>query len=99
MLATDTFARLDSLINKFELAAGVQVAPGQAKARWDEAVKRYYVMRSMEVLSCSGSLDKGKGKAKEERGDGVAGAGGDENMDEDGKFDDTPRNGRLGGGD
>lgn len=68
MLATDTFTRLDSLIAKFENAAGIQVAPGQAKVRWEEAVKRYWVMRSMEVLSCSGYADKGKGKAKEGAG-------------------------------
>lgn len=80
MLATDTFTRLDSLISKFELAAGIQVAPGQAKARWEEAVNRYWVMRSMEVLSCSGHLDKGKGKAMEEDMDENMG------MIEDGQF-------------
>jgi hypothetical protein len=76
MLATDTFARLDSLIGKFEQAAGIQVAPGQAKTRWEDAVKRYWVMRSMEVLSCSGHLDKGKERAVD--GD----MEGDQQMDE-----------------
>ncbi|KAI9639708.1 uncharacterized protein MKK02DRAFT_40031 [Dioszegia hungarica] len=88
MLATDTFTRLDSLIAKFENAAGIQVAPGQAKVRWEEAVKRYWVMRSMEVLSCSGYADKGKGKAKEgagaEEGD-AAMEDGEEAKDETGR--------------
>lgn len=71
MLATDTFTRLDSLICKFETAAGIQVDPTQAKARWEEAVKRYWVIRSMEVLTCGGMNGGGKGKGKgRDMGDG-----------------------------
>ncbi|TXT08997.1 hypothetical protein VHUM_02471 [Vanrija humicola] len=54
LLACETFTRLQALTSKFEVAAGVRLNDGVVKHRWDEAVKRYWVMKSMDDLSCGG---------------------------------------------
>lgn len=54
LLANDTFTKLDGLVGKFENATGIIVDPSQARMRWEEAVKRYWVMRSMDELTCTG---------------------------------------------
>ena len=75
MLACDTFTRLEHLTAKFENAAGIKLNDGVARTRWDEAVRRYWVMKSMDDLCCglkpSGSGAKDKEKERE-RGMGVA---------------------------
>ncbi|EKD00158.1 hypothetical protein A1Q2_05501 [Trichosporon asahii var. asahii CBS 8904] len=53
LLAHETFDRLQTLTSKFEAAAGVKLNDGVVKARWEEAVKRYWVMKSMDDLCCS----------------------------------------------
>nr|XP_018262833.1 uncharacterized protein I303_04318 [Kwoniella dejecticola CBS 10117]OBR84991.1 hypothetical protein I303_04318 [Kwoniella dejecticola CBS 10117] len=70
LLACDTFTRLDGLTAKFESCAKVKLEEGVVKARWEEAVKRYWVMKSMDELCCTAK----KAAAKELDG---------ENMDED----------------
>ncbi|KAL1411406.1 hypothetical protein Q8F55_002362 [Vanrija albida] len=55
LLACETFTRLQALTSKFEVAAGVRLNDGVVKHRWDEAVKRYWVMKSMDDLSCGGA--------------------------------------------
>ncbi|KAK4689977.1 hypothetical protein P7C73_g110, partial [Tremellales sp. Uapishka_1] len=52
ILASDTLARLDSLADKFEVSAGIKLKEGVVRARWEEAVKRRDVMKSMEKLCC-----------------------------------------------
>nr|XP_019011046.1 uncharacterized protein I206_04354 [Kwoniella pini CBS 10737]OCF49827.1 hypothetical protein I206_04354 [Kwoniella pini CBS 10737] len=70
LLACDTFTRLDGLTAKFESCANVKLEEGVVKARWEEAVKRYWVIRSMNELCCTAK------KAAIKDVDG-------ENMDED----------------
>lgn len=53
LLVCDTFSRLESLTAKFEAAAGVKLNSGVVMHRWEEASKRYWVMKSMDDLSCS----------------------------------------------
>lgn len=53
LLACDTFTRLDALSSKFESAAGLKLNDGVVKSRWEEAVRRYWVMKSMDDLCCS----------------------------------------------
>jgi len=48
ILASDTFTRLEALCAKFEAAATIQLNEGVLKHRWEEAVKRYWMMKSME---------------------------------------------------
>ena len=55
LLACDTFTRIDALGKKFESAAGIKLQDGILKARWEEAVKRYWVMKSMDDLCCGAS--------------------------------------------
>lgn len=90
MLACDTFTRLEHLTAKFENAAGIKLNDGVARTRWDEAVRRYWVMKSMDDLCCglkpsgSGGKDKAKGldvgmdegEVKMEDGEGDGGDGG-----------------------
>ncbi|WVO16117.1 hypothetical protein L204_103784 [Cryptococcus depauperatus] len=52
LLVCETFSRLDSITNKFETCAGVKLHDGVVKTRWEEAVKRYFVMKSMDELTC-----------------------------------------------
>jgi len=62
LLAAETFGRLESLTEKFEVAAGVELDPGAVKNRWEEAVKRYWLTKSMEECCMSmanGSSTKG----------------------------------------
>lgn len=53
LLACETFTRLETLSTKFEAAAGIKLNDGVVKTRWDEAVRRYWVMKSMDDLCCS----------------------------------------------
>ncbi|WWC89197.1 uncharacterized protein L201_004115 [Kwoniella dendrophila CBS 6074] len=53
LLACDTFTRLEGLTTKFEACAKVKLEEGVVKARWEEAVKRYWVMKSMDELCCT----------------------------------------------
>ena len=52
-LACETFTRLDQLTAKFELVAGVNLKPGTVKARWEEAIRRYELVKSLDGLCCS----------------------------------------------
>lgn len=63
LLACDTFGRLAALTAKFESAAGVKLNDGVVKHRWEEAVKRYWVMKSMDDLSCDASSKRANGEA------------------------------------
>ena len=71
MLACDTFTRLEHLTAKFENAAGIKLSDGVARTRWDEAVRRYWVMKSMDDLCCglkpsgSGARDKEKERERD----------------------------------
>lgn len=53
LLACETFTRLETLSTKFEAAAGIKLNDGVVKTRWEEAVRRYGVMKSMDDLCCS----------------------------------------------
>ncbi|WWD17180.1 hypothetical protein CI109_101618 [Kwoniella shandongensis] len=53
LLVCDTFTRLDLLTSKFEACAGVKLNDGVVKSRWEEALNRYWVMKSMDQLTCS----------------------------------------------
>lgn len=53
LLACETFTRLDHLTCKFEAASGVRLGEGVVKTRWEEAVKRYWVMKGMDDLCCT----------------------------------------------
>ena len=57
LLACETFTRLHQLTVKFEAAAGVQLNDGVVKKRWEEAVRRYWVMKSMDDLCCGAKSD------------------------------------------
>ncbi|ORY32800.1 hypothetical protein BCR39DRAFT_521630 [Naematelia encephala] len=61
LLACDTFSRLDQIKRCFEDRAGIQFDDGIVQRRWDEAVKRYWVMKSMDELCCSMRSTKGNG--------------------------------------
>lgn len=61
LLACDTFTRLDSLTAKFEQAAGLTLDENAVRSRWDEAVKRYWVIKSIDDLCCFGSSNQGQG--------------------------------------
>ncbi|KIR77100.1 hypothetical protein I306_05920 [Cryptococcus gattii EJB2] len=52
LLVCDTFTRLNSVAAKFEACAGVKLNDGVVKARWEEAVSRYWVIKSMDELTC-----------------------------------------------
>ncbi len=54
LLACEMFGRLESLTAKFEAAAGVKLNEGVVMRRWEEASKRYLVMKSMNELTCGG---------------------------------------------
>ncbi|BEI85511.1 hypothetical protein CcaverHIS002_0509120 [Cutaneotrichosporon cavernicola] len=54
LLACEMFGRLESLTSKFEAAAGVKLNEGVVMRRWEEASKRYLVMKSMDELTCGG---------------------------------------------
>lgn len=69
ILACDTFTRLQQLKCAFEEAAGVKLNDGVASKRWEEAVRRYWVMKGMDDLCCSMQASASKDaseKAKEE---------------------------------
>ena len=55
LLASETFGRLEVLSTRFEAAAGIELNHGVVKNRWEEAVKRYWMMRSMDELCCAAS--------------------------------------------
>jgi hypothetical protein len=71
LLACETFTRLDHLTCKFEAASGVRLDDGVVKTRWEEAVKRYWVMKGMDDLCCTAGAS-GSGGAG---GVGVGGGG------------------------
>jgi len=48
------------LSSKFESAVGVELNDGVIKARWEDAVKRYWVMKSMDELCCGSMVKKEK---------------------------------------
>lgn len=79
LLAHETFDRLQTLTSKFETAAGVKLNEGVVKARWEEAVKRYWVMKSIDDLCCSVNGTNGSGKSTDE----ALGPGGDDAMRDD----------------
>lgn len=85
LLAHETFDRLQTLTSKFEAAAGVKLNEGVVKARWEEAVKRYWVMKSMDDLCCSVNGANGHSTATED----PSGAGNDDAMRDD--FDGASR--------
>jgi len=62
LLACETFTRLSSLTAKFETAAGVKLNDGVIKHRWEEACMRYWLMKSMDDLSCAGSSKPPEGE-------------------------------------
>lgn len=68
LLACEMFGRLESLAAKFEAAAGVKLNEGVVMRRWEDASKRYWVMKSMDDLSCTGGKDKPSGAEAEEPG-------------------------------
>jgi len=73
LLACETFTRLASLTGKFEAAAGVKLNDGVIRTRWEEAVRRYWVMKGMDDLCCSMSKtqeadDDGEVKMESEAG-------------------------------
>ncbi|ODN94182.1 hypothetical protein L198_05033 [Cryptococcus wingfieldii CBS 7118] len=61
LLVCDTFTRLDSIAAKFEACAAVKLNDGVVHARWEEAVKRYWVMKSMDELTCSAEKNRAAG--------------------------------------
>jgi hypothetical protein len=73
LLACETFTRLSSLTGKFEAAAGVKLNDGVVKTRWEEAVRRYWVMKGMDDLCCS--MSKTKDVEEEETMNGAGGLG------------------------
>lgn len=68
LLACDTFGRLDTLVQQFEKAVALQLDKSVVRARWDEAVKRYYVMKEMDGLCCTQSVNSSR-RNSVERGD------------------------------
>lgn len=52
LLANETFSKIDHLVKKFEAATCILLNDGVAKARWEEACKRYWVTKAMEDLCC-----------------------------------------------
>ena len=70
LLACDTFTKLDHLASKFEAAAGIKLNEGVVSQRWEEALRRYTVMKSMDDLCCSMSKAQGgtRAEAKNEEG-------------------------------
>ncbi|WVQ67527.1 uncharacterized protein L199_005727 [Kwoniella botswanensis] len=75
LLACDTFTRLEGLTAKFEACAKVKLEEGVVKARWEEAVKRYWVMKSMDELCCTAkkaAIKEADGEKMEEDGDSQA---------------------------
>lgn len=66
LLACETFGRLQELTAKFESAAGVKLNDGVVKHRWGEACMRYYLMKSMDDLTCSASALKAHGDNHDE---------------------------------
>ncbi|WVQ72382.1 hypothetical protein IAR50_001934 [Cryptococcus sp. DSM 104548] len=92
LLVCDTFTRLDSIAAKFEACAGVKLNDGVVRARWEEAVNRYWVMKSMDELTCSAE----KHRAASGNGDGYMGPlpDGDDGVMED--AENTSKEGREG---
>ncbi|WVQ99560.1 hypothetical protein IAU59_006696 [Kwoniella sp. CBS 9459] len=84
LLVCDTFARLEQLTTKFESCAKVKLEDGVVKKRFEEAVKRYWVMKSMDELCCGAKkavASTAAGEEMEEDGDGVAGVNGEHRHD------------------
>ena len=52
LLASETFSKIDHIVKKFEAATCILLNDGVAKARWEEACKRYWVTKAMEDLCC-----------------------------------------------
>lgn len=53
LLACETFTRLEGIKGKFEAAAGLTLDESAVRLRWEDAVKRYWVMKSIGDLCCS----------------------------------------------
>lgn len=84
MLACETFTRLEGIKTKFEQAAGFDIDETAMRVRWEEAVKRYWVMKSIDDLCCGSApsgREKGKVKALGEDAEGKAGGEGGMEMD------------------
>ncbi|WVF71307.1 hypothetical protein IAT40_006110 [Kwoniella sp. CBS 6097] len=74
LLVCDTFTRLEQLTTKFETCAKVKLEDGVVKKRFEEAVKRYWVMKSMDELCCGAkraAVKENVGEEMEEDGDAV----------------------------
>jgi hypothetical protein len=52
LLASDTFSRLEKLTRQFETAVGVELSEEAIKQRWEQAVQRYWVTKSLDDLCC-----------------------------------------------
>ncbi|WVR06930.1 hypothetical protein IAU60_003966 [Kwoniella sp. DSM 27419] len=52
LLVCDTFTKLEQIAAKFESCANVKLDDGVVRKRYEEAVKRYWVMKSMDELCC-----------------------------------------------
>lgn len=80
LLVCDTFTRLNSVAAKFEACAGVKLNDGVVKARWEEAVSRYWVIKSMDELTCGAKkMEVKEGTAEADR-DGMEQNGVDGNQ-------------------
>lgn len=60
LLVCESFQRLESVAARWEAAAGVKLNPGVLRERWDEAAKRYWVMKSMDELCCTAGASSSK---------------------------------------
>ncbi|RXK37047.1 hypothetical protein M231_05635 [Tremella mesenterica] len=58
LLACETFSRVDALAANFQACVGVKLQDGVVRTRWEEAVKRYWLMKNMGELTCSSALKK-----------------------------------------
>ena len=70
ILACETFTRIHHLASKFEAAAGVKLNDGVITARWEEAVRRFWVMKGMDDLCCSTARALGAQTPRESEADG-----------------------------
>ncbi|OCF32997.1 hypothetical protein I316_05335 [Kwoniella heveanensis BCC8398] len=73
LLVCDTFTRLEQLTKKFEACANVKLEDGVVKKRFEEAVKRYWVMKSMDELCCGAKKETVKEEASEQMEEDVYG--------------------------
>lgn len=87
MLACDTFTRLQTITSKFEAAAGIKLNEGVIRNRWDEAVRRYWVMKGMDDLVCTAKKAFSAPEKAEEDGDEAKMDDGNEDSAGDGQLD------------